>query len=77
MVQLECQELQKGTEPKEIIRMLHADPDIERRQFGIVDMQCRMAGHSGSANGTISIDVQARSLSTTTFFLNSLTAPVG
>src|SRR5687767_9979157 len=52
------QELQKGTEPKEIIRMLHADPDIERRQFGIVDMKGRMAGHSGSANGTISIDVQ-------------------
>jgi len=52
------QELQKGTDPKEIIRMLHADPDIERRQFGIIDMKGRMAGHSGSNNGTISIDVQ-------------------
>ena len=52
------QELQKGTDPKEIIRLLHADPDIERRQFGIVDLRGRMAGHSGSANGTISIDVQ-------------------
>ena len=51
------QELQKGTDPKEIIRMLHADPDIERRQFGIVDMKGRMAGHSGSNNGAISIDV--------------------
>jgi uncharacterized Ntn-hydrolase superfamily protein len=51
-------EMKKGTDPKEIIRLLHADPDIERRQFGIVDMQGRMAGHSGSSNGTISIDVQ-------------------
>lgn len=52
------QEMQKGTDPKEIIRMLHADPDIERRQFGIVDMKGRAAGHSGSANGTLSLDVQ-------------------
>src|SRR5262249_36357331 len=52
------EEMKKGTDPKEIIRLLHADPDIERRQFGIVDMQGRMAGHSGSANGTVSIDVQ-------------------
>lgn len=55
---LVVQEMQKGTDPKEIIRLLHADPDIERRQFGIVDLKGRMAGHSGSANGTISIDVQ-------------------
>jgi uncharacterized Ntn-hydrolase superfamily protein len=55
---LVVQELQKGTDPKEIIRLLHADPDIERRQFGIVDLKGRMAGHSGSNNGTISIDVQ-------------------
>jgi uncharacterized Ntn-hydrolase superfamily protein len=52
------EEMRKGTDPKEIIRLLHADPDIERRQFGIVDLKGRMAGHSGSANGTISIDVQ-------------------
>jgi uncharacterized Ntn-hydrolase superfamily protein len=52
------QEMQKGTDPKEIIRMLHDDPDVERRQFAIVDMKGRMAGHSGSANGTVSIDVQ-------------------
>jgi uncharacterized Ntn-hydrolase superfamily protein len=52
------QEMQKGTDPREIIRLLHADADIERRQFGIVDMKGRMAGHSGSTNGTISIDVQ-------------------
>jgi dipeptidyl aminopeptidase/acylaminoacyl peptidase/uncharacterized Ntn-hydrolase superfamily protein len=52
------QEMQKGTSPDEIIRMLHDDPAIERRQFGIVDMKGRMSGHSGSGNGTVSIDVQ-------------------
>lgn len=52
------QEMQKGTDPKEIIRLLHADPDIERRQFGIVDLKGRSAGHSGTANGTNSLDVQ-------------------
>jgi uncharacterized Ntn-hydrolase superfamily protein len=52
------EEMKKGTDPKEIIRMLHADPDIERRQFGIVDLKGRMAGHSGASNGTVSIDVQ-------------------
>ena len=34
-------ELKKGTPPEQIIRMLHADTLIERRQFGIVDMQGR------------------------------------
>src|SRR5687767_15574785 len=41
-------ELQKGTAPEEIIRMLAADPRFESRQFGIVDLQGRFAGHSGS-----------------------------
>lgn len=52
------QELQKGTDPKEIIRMLEADPDIERRQFGIVDLQGRSAGRSGARNGQVSLDIQ-------------------
>ncbi len=50
--------LQNGTHPSEIIRMLESDPDIERRQFGIVDLQGRSAGRSGSSNGQISLDVQ-------------------
>ena len=50
--------LQNGTHPIEIIRMLESDPDIERRQFGIVDLQGRSAGRSGSGNGQVSLDVQ-------------------
>jgi uncharacterized Ntn-hydrolase superfamily protein len=48
-------ELQKGTSPEDIIVLLKADPRIESRQFGILDMKGRMAGFSGSANGAVSL----------------------
>ena len=53
--QLIFHELIKGTDPAEIIRMLMEDPSIERRQFGIVDMQGRTAGFSGSGNRDASL----------------------
>ena len=39
------QELQKGTDPKRIIDMLSEDPAYQSRQFGILDLQGRSAGH--------------------------------
>jgi uncharacterized Ntn-hydrolase superfamily protein len=54
-------ELLKGTDPSQIIRMLEADPNIERRQFGIIDMQGRRAGRSGEGNGVVSMDLQGES----------------
>lgn len=50
-------ELKKGTAPDQIIEMLSEDPRFDQRQFGIVDMQGRCAGHSGSGNGTASLAV--------------------
>ena len=50
-------ELKAGTSPDEIIEMLSADPRFESRQFGIVDLQGRCAGHSGSGNGAASLNV--------------------
>lgn len=50
-------ELKAGTAPDEIIEMLSEDPAFERRQFGIVDLQGRCAGHSGSGNGEASLAV--------------------
>ena len=44
-------ELQKGTDPRAIIELLSADPAFQSRQFGIVDLQGRRAGHSGLTNG--------------------------
>ena len=51
------EELKKGTDPKKIIDILRLDPDIERRQFGILDMQGRSAGHNGTGNSSASLYV--------------------
>ncbi|MCH7563935.1 MAG: DUF1028 domain-containing protein [Gemmatimonadetes bacterium] len=52
------QELKQGTHPDRILELLKEDPAIERRQFGIVDMQGRWAGFSGERNGTASLSAQ-------------------
>src|SRR5688572_20571798 len=46
-------EIEKGTDPKAIIEMLSRDPAFQSRQFGILDLQGRGAGHSGLANGYV------------------------
>lgn len=53
-------ELQKGTDPAKIIEMLSADPAFQSRQFGIIDMTGRAAGHSGSSNGVASLHRQGQ-----------------
>lgn len=53
-------ELQKGTDPARIIEMLSADPAYQSRQFGIVDLSGRHAGHSGLSNGYVSQDMQGQ-----------------
>jgi uncharacterized Ntn-hydrolase superfamily protein len=53
------EEMQKGTDPDVILQMLSEDENIERRQFGIVDLQGRMAGFSGSGNGYAALAVQS------------------
>src|ERR1700741_210587 len=40
-------EMQKGTDPAKIIELLSQDPAFQSRQFGIVDLKGRSAGHSG------------------------------
>lgn len=54
------EELQKGTEPEKIIERLSADPAFQSRQFGILDLQGRRAGHSGLGNGYVSQDIQGQ-----------------
>lgn len=61
-------ELQKGTDPARIIEMLAQDPAFQSRQFGIVDLTGRRAGHSGLANGYVSQDVQGRVPGTPIFY---------
>src|SRR6188768_4438145 len=54
------EELKKGTDPKRIIELLSQDPAFQSRQFGILDLQGRSAGHSGLTNGYVSQDIQGR-----------------
>jgi hypothetical protein len=62
------QELQKGTDPEAIIDLLSRDPAFQSRQFGIVDLQGRGAGHSGLTNGYVSQDVQGQVPGTDIYF---------
>jgi uncharacterized Ntn-hydrolase superfamily protein len=61
-------ELQKATDPKAIVEMLSADPAFQSRQFGIVDLQGRRAGHSGLSNGYVAQDVQGQVPGTEVFY---------
>jgi uncharacterized Ntn-hydrolase superfamily protein len=51
-------ELRRHTEPAEIVALLQEDPEIQRRQFAIVDLQGRSAGFSGAENMPASLDRQ-------------------
>ena len=51
-------ELKAGTPPRLILEMLRDDPDVQRRQFGIVDMQGRSVGYSGSRNSAAALSSQ-------------------
>jgi hypothetical protein len=61
-------ELQKGTDPKTIVEMLSKDPAFQGRQFGILDLQGRTAGHSGLTNGYVSQDMQGQVPGTEIFY---------
>jgi uncharacterized Ntn-hydrolase superfamily protein len=54
------QELLKGTDPVEILEMLHRDERIQSRQFGIIDMQGRSIGFSGENNRFAALHVSGR-----------------
>src|SRR5438093_900225 len=62
------QELQKGTDPRAIITLLSADPAFQSRQFVILDLQGRRAGHSGLTNGYVSQDIQGQVPGTGVFY---------
>lgn len=57
------EELKKGTDPERIIELLREhenkkeDPLMERRQFGIVDLEGRSAGFNGEGNSQASLYV--------------------
>jgi uncharacterized Ntn-hydrolase superfamily protein len=61
-------ELMKGTVPARIIELLSQDPAFQSRQFGILDLTGRSAGHSGLTNGYVTQDIQGRVPGTQIFY---------
>ena len=61
-------ELQRGTDPSRIIELLSQDPGFQARQYGIVDLQGRMAGHSGLTNGFVTQDLHGQVPGTEIFY---------
>jgi hypothetical protein len=62
------EELQRGTDPARIIELLSQDPGFQGRQYGIVDLQGRMAGHSGLTNGFVTQDLHGQVPGTEIFY---------
>lgn len=54
------EQIQKGAAPQEIIRLLHRDPRVDTRQFGIVDLRGRAAGFTGRSNQPVALDLHGR-----------------
>lgn len=61
-------ELRKGTHPSEILAQLMTDPGIQSRQFGIIDLQGRVAGFSGARNLAAALSVQGQVPGTEIFY---------
>lgn len=62
------QELKKGTDPKKIIEMLSQDPGYQGRQYGILDLTGRSAGHSGLTNGFTTQNISGQVPGTEIFY---------
>src|ERR1039457_845037 len=62
------EELQRGTDPARIIELLTQDPGFQARQYGIFDLQGRMAGHSGLTNGFVTQDLHGQVPGTEIFY---------
>ena len=54
------EELKAGSSPRIILDLLRADPDLQRRQFAIVDVQGRSVAFSGTRNGVASLSYQGQ-----------------
>lgn len=65
---LVTRELRKGTHPSVILQLLMSDPNVQSRQFGIVDSQGRFAGFSGAENSPSALDVEGQVAGTQIYY---------
>jgi uncharacterized Ntn-hydrolase superfamily protein len=54
------EELQKGTDPRQIIDLLSQDPAFQSKQYGILDLEGRVAAHTGLNNGFVAEDMHGQ-----------------
>ncbi len=55
------EQMKKGADPKAILEQLAlSEPEYQTRQFGIVDLKGRFAGHSGIQNSFVTQDMQGQ-----------------
>jgi hypothetical protein len=66
--QIVFQELKRGTDPSRIIEMLSLDPAFQSRQFAILDLKGRSAGHSGLGNGFVTQHIAGQVPGTEIFY---------
>ena len=66
--QLIFDEIVKGTDPARILDMLKQDPNVEVRQFAIVDLEGRTIGFSGQKNMPVSLSRQQQVPGTGIYF---------
>ena len=66
--QLIYDQIAQGTDPARILDLLKTDPDVEVRQFAIVDLQGRMIGFSGQKNSAVSLSRQDHVARTDIYF---------
>jgi uncharacterized Ntn-hydrolase superfamily protein len=66
--QLIFDEIVKGTDPARILDLLKQDPNVEVRQFAIVDVEGRTIGFSGQKNMPVSLSRQQQVPGTGIYF---------
>ena len=62
------EELQKGTDPRQIIDLLGQDPAFQSKQYGILDLEGRVAAHTGLNNGFVAEDMHGQVSGTEIFY---------
>src|SRR5499426_1227155 len=62
------EELQRGTDPRQIIDLLSQDPAFQSKQYGILDLDGRVAAHTGLNNGFIAEDMHGQVPGTEIFY---------
>ena len=62
------EEMKRGTDPARIVELLSQDPGFQTRQYGILDLQGRAAGHSGFSNGFVTQDLHGQVPGTEIFY---------